>query len=99
VELGVAERIILLHVLPKEGDLLTLRIVRDLQSALSFKEDEHKLYNIRVEGNKTFWDNDDKKSEIEIGDKGKEIIRTAIKNSRDLRVEWLESLERLFPGL
>lgn len=94
MELGVAERIILLNILPREGDLTTLRIVRDLQTSLSFTEEEHKIYNFRVEDNKTFWDNDDRKVEIGIGDKAMGIIREAIKRATALRYEWLPLCDR-----
>lgn len=41
VKLQVAERINLLSILPREGDFLTLKIVRQLRESLSFKDAEH----------------------------------------------------------
>lgn len=39
--LTVFERLILLNVLPKEGDFTTLKIVRQLREDLSWTEEEH----------------------------------------------------------
>jgi len=41
MELSVFNRLILLNILPKEGDFTTLKIVRKLREDLSFSEEEH----------------------------------------------------------
>jgi len=41
VELSVFERLMLLNILPAEGDLPTLRVVRKMREDLSFTEAEH----------------------------------------------------------
>ncbi len=43
MELSVLERVLLLGVLPKEGDITTLRIVQQLREELSFSEEEHQV--------------------------------------------------------
>jgi hypothetical protein len=43
IELAVAERLGLLALLPREGNLTTLRIVQQLRLDLSFSEGEHTL--------------------------------------------------------
>ena len=40
--LSVKGRLMLLGILPAEGDLTTIRIVRELREGLSFSETEHK---------------------------------------------------------
>jgi hypothetical protein len=40
--LTVAQRIMLLAMLPKEGNLISLKIIRSLREELSFTEEEHK---------------------------------------------------------
>ena len=40
--LSVQDRLVLLSILPNEGDLTTIKIVRTLREELSFTEDEHK---------------------------------------------------------
>ena len=42
IKLGVLERLLLNGMLPKEGNMLTLRIVKDLDSKLSFGAKEQK---------------------------------------------------------
>ncbi len=54
--LGVLERILLLNLLPRESDVTTIRIIRDIRKELGFTEEEHKILNFKLEGNKTVWD-------------------------------------------
>lgn len=75
MELNLLERMKLLEVLPKEGNFLTLKIVRDLQSQLSPSEKEHKQYKIETRGNQVLWNEKGKEfKKMEIGDKAKEVI-------------------------
>ena len=46
MKLKIAERFALLGVLPQQGNVITLRIIRELQSRLSLTEEEIKHYNI-----------------------------------------------------
>lgn len=59
--LNVAERIHLITVLPLEGDVTTLRIVRELRESLSLTEEEHKEFGVETtehEGQITYrWSN------------------------------------------
>ena len=48
MKLSVFERLILLNVMPKEGDFTTLKIIRNLQEALSFSEEELKVLDVKV---------------------------------------------------
>jgi len=41
VKLQVAERINLLSILPREGNFIDLKIIRELRENLSFKDEEH----------------------------------------------------------
>jgi len=47
-ELGVGERLQLLEVLPAEGDVTALRIIRSLREELSFSEAEHQAFKIET---------------------------------------------------
>ena len=67
MKLDVGDRLVLLSILPKEGDLTTIRIVHDLRQALSFSEEELKTLNIRSEGEGMVWDGADGVKEIPIG--------------------------------
>jgi len=63
MELTTIERMKLLEVLPPQGDILTLKVVRKLRETLSYSEEELKLMGVRYEfacpkegcGNKGFW--------------------------------------------
>lgn len=80
MELGVGDRIVLLSILPSEGDLSTVRIVHDLKQALSFSEEEHKSLNITVEGDKVTWGTGaDGAKEIPIGPRAHVLIGDALK--------------------
>ena len=61
--LNAPERLNLLAILPQQGNLSTLRIVRDLREKLSLTEEEHKEFGIvttQHEGSVTFnWKNGD----------------------------------------
>ena len=80
VKLDVRERLVLLSVLPQEGNFITLKVVRTLREGLSFSEEELKQYKfVQGEGTVT-WDNSVEQSkEIEIGEKAMDIIKEALK--------------------
>lgn len=83
MNLSVGERVILLNVLPQQGDIITLRIVRDLQSALSFSEREHKKLKFNQEGQRVNWTGELSKT-VPIGPKAHVVIQTELeKQSRE----------------
>ncbi len=94
--LGVAERLVVLNLLPAEGALTTLRITRELQAALSFTEEEHAALKFTtknpqsgVEDGNTYWSKAaDISREINIGPKALEVIRSGIK-AKDQRGQLL----------
>lgn len=51
MELDIAERFALLGILPQQGNVITLRIIRELQNQLSFTEEELKHYNVQSHAN------------------------------------------------
>ena len=80
VKLDVRERLVLLSVLPQEGNFVTLKVVRELREGLSFNEDEIKQYKfVQVEGRVTWYDKAEQVKEIEIGEKAMDIIKEALK--------------------
>lgn len=79
MKLSILDRIILLQVLPQEGNYLTYKITTELKSNLSFSEEEIKLYNIRTENDKVLWNVEAAvEKEITIGEKANEIIIEAL---------------------
>jgi len=81
-KLGVKDRLILLNVLPPEGNLATIRIVRELREALSFSEAEHADLQMVQKDNQLTWNDKAEAAagprSIDIGAKGQEIIREAL---------------------
>ena len=79
--LSVFERLILLNILPKEGDITTLKIIRKLKDDLSFSEEEHTALQFKNEDGQIMWKEDaDIQKEIEIGEKASDIIAEALKS-------------------
>lgn len=79
MKLDVRERLVLLSVLPPEGDFITLKVVRKLKENLSFTEDEIKQYKFVQADGSVSWDNSVEQSKpIEIGTQAKTIISEAL---------------------
>lgn len=90
MKLNTFERLVLLNNLPAEGDLTTIRIVRELREALSFTEAEHATLNFRQledEGGKSRveWEaGADKETDIPMGPKALGVVRKQLeKLSKD----------------
>lgn len=71
------ERVLILQLLPAENNILDLRIVVDLKRKLAASEEEIKEFNIKGEEGRVSWDKDFE-TEIEVGDRAKEIIKGAL---------------------
>lgn len=83
-ELTVIERLVLLNILPKEGDFTTIKLVRKLRENLSFDEDEHKKLNFVQDGDQVRWNVEALVNKrIAIGEKQADIIHAALKKLND----------------
>jgi hypothetical protein len=88
--------------LPPQGNIATLRIVRKLRESLSFTEEEHKAIGLIFDpvNDKIQWNQENEKEgekEIEIGEKAADIIKEALKKMNDqnqLREEIIPLWER-----
>jgi hypothetical protein len=101
MKLSVGDRLILLGVIPQQGDFTTLKIVRNMRDELSFSEEEHKKLNFRQEGEMMHWGKGVKSKEINFGEKATDIIVDAFKKLNDqkkLRIEQMELYERFVGG-
>lgn len=103
MELSVQDRLILLTVLPKEGDFTTLKILRDLQSALSFKEEELAVLNFRTVESQggTQWSQEGADQlahvDINVGGKANSMIVAAfqeLSKQKKLTIEHLPTFEK-----
>ena len=55
MELNVLERLVLLNILPKEGDFTTLKLVRKAREVLSFDDLENKRLDFIQDGDQVRW--------------------------------------------
>lgn len=104
LKLNIAERVALMNILPPEGNIVTLRIIRELQTQLAFTEKELKEYKITNRRNPDgsgfiTWDSDfsAKEKDVTIGEAAKGIIAEQLKAFSErgkLRVEMLTLYEK-----
>jgi len=77
MELTIPERLHLTMILPREGDITTIKIVRELREALSFSEEEHALFDMVFDATqgKVEWNKEkDLGVDIPMGPKAMSII-------------------------
>jgi len=101
MNLSVFDRLVLLKVLPKEGDYATLKILTNLRLALSFSEEEIKAREIVSDpiAGRTSW-KDGAEADILIGEKATDIIVAALKRldqEKKLTVEDMSVYEKFIP--
>ena len=92
--LSVKARLVLVGILPPEGDLTTIRIVRELREGLSFTEGEHKGLQVRQEDGRLMWQEGavpDKS--IDVGPKAQEVVRAALEKLDDEKKLTADHLE------
>lgn len=79
-ELTVLERLVLLSILPKEGDFTTIKLLRKLRESLSFDEEEHKELSFIQDGDQVRWNEAaNLTKQIQIGEKQSDLIHDALK--------------------
>lgn len=67
MKFSVADRLHLLGITrPMEGNLATLRVVRDFQAVLGFSEEETQAINLRSEGDGANWDREPEPKDIDV---------------------------------
>lgn len=84
MEFTIGERMVLMNLLPKEGDITTLRIVHDLQQAISFSESDLEKLNVQQEEGQIRWSqagaDEIGTKEVEIGRAGRRLIAKALRS-------------------
>ncbi|MHC4214845.1 MAG: hypothetical protein ACYSWP_15900 [Planctomycetota bacterium] len=108
MKLTVKERIILLGVMPKEGDFKTLKQIREARESLSFDDHENKALNFVTDPNGNVrWsepgaeDGEFYTKDIEISDTVMEIIVAGLKaldEQKKLNTDTFEIYERFVEG-
>ena len=80
MKLNVLERITALGILPEAGNFVTLKIVQNLQMALSLTEAEFKEYGVVQKDDQLTWNEKGREEkEIKIGEKATDILVEALK--------------------
>lgn len=83
-ELTVLERLVLLSILPKEGNFTTIKLLRQLRENLSFDEEEHKKLQFIQDGGQVQWDEKANLTKhVQIGEKQCDLIHDALKKLDD----------------
>lgn len=108
MKLNIPERIILLNILPLEGDVITLRLLMELKKNLGFTEEEIAKWSLttKIPQDKTpyvVWNDDFTKEtkDIIIGATMKSIITLQLRKldeSKKLRMEMISLYERFVDG-
>jgi len=101
MNLSVLERLVVLKVLPKEGDYATLKILTGLRLALSFSEEETKAWAITSDAatGRTEW-KENGEADIPIGEKATDIIVAALRKldrEKKLSVQDMSVYEKFIP--
>jgi hypothetical protein len=74
----------LINLLPTAGDITTLRIVRDLQTELSFSEEEHAVLKLKQDGDRIQWDNSaETLKDVAVGPRGHLLIAERLQEISD----------------
>ncbi len=102
MKMTVKERLLIGSILPPHGNLVTIKIMRELRENLSFSEEEIKELNIRFGETATIWDitKEGEGKEIPVGPKAEEIIKKALQEADNkclLTDGHIEIYERFIP--
>jgi hypothetical protein len=81
LKLNTFDRLVLLNILPREGDITILKIVRKLRENLSFSEAEHKALQFKQEDGQIKWRTEaDSPKDVFLGEKATDIIVETLKS-------------------
>lgn len=102
IELNVQDRLGLLSLLPREGNLTTLRIVQQLLIELSFSEEEHASLKFQSNDGELRWNEEaDQPRTIAFGAKAMQIVQSLLGDLNEggkLRMEHLGLCEKFSIG-
>lgn len=96
MKLTVSDRLILLFIIPQQGDFTTLKIIRNMRDDLSFSEEDHEKLKFRIDEG-IHWEEGLEDKEINFGEKATDIIVDAFKkldSQKNLRIEHMELYEK-----
>jgi hypothetical protein len=80
MKLNVLERLLLLQILPAEGDFVTLKIIKGLKESVALSEGDFKEFDIKQESEQVLWNQKgNEERAINIGEKATDVIVEALK--------------------
>jgi hypothetical protein len=80
VELGIRERLTICRILPKEGNFVTLKLIRDLLNKVGLKAEEYTEFGIKEEGGMVMWnENANVPKPFEFAEAERELIKRQLK--------------------
>lgn len=86
MKFAVPERLVLLNLLPAEGNIVTLRVVQQLRMELSFSEEELSAAEVVEEGGQVRWNRATAMGivkDVTIGDAARGLIVDTLKGLND----------------
>ena len=88
MKLSISERVALLSVLPHEGNITNIRLVRKLREGLSFSEEELATHSLDNTDDGVRWDPgpSDPMKDVEIGEKAMDVVKDALRTADSKRV-------------
>lgn len=102
VGLTILERIMLGNSLPREGSIITLKLIRGLKEKLSFSEEEMKVSKMTEMETGTRWDSDhDPMKQFDLGERTMGLIVDALKlldQQKRLTEQHVSLYEKLVSG-
>lgn len=83
----------MLNLLPREGTLLTMRLMRELSNALSFTEQEIAECRIQEQEGRVIWDGKPHTKEVPIGETMRGIVEVQLRQIDKSGTMTLDTLE------
>jgi hypothetical protein len=76
---SITERLILLQLLPNQGNMITVKLCQDLKAKLELSESEMKRADVKMVDDQLTWKPDDGEKKIELFKAETELIVTQLK--------------------
>ena len=78
--LSVLDRVVILSILPAEGNMVTLLALRQLKESVVFSEFENSKLDVKIEDGNLFWNKEkEENKDVEVSDTMLTVIQNALK--------------------
>ena len=100
--LSVKDRILILGLLPGKGDIITLRVIKDLMDDIGFQENEIKELSLQTIDGTHRWNQEaEKEKDFNIGSAALGVIASELKkmsDAKELLIEYLDLYDKIVEG-